>query len=193
VTDYRLPDHRGLFLTPKSAAHSVLLSAYLEKRSLLLRVISASSRDPSVAEEVVQDLFLRLSQIEVDYIIDNPTAFLLRMANNLYLNRLRMQNSRQGRDKAWHAAHHDTIDGDMVEEAPNAEAQLASRQELARLLSAVTLLPDKTQTIFRLHKLEGLSQPQVAERLDISLSSVEKHLRTALAFLTSHLHARDGP
>lgn len=44
-------------------------------------------------------------------------------------------------------------------------------------------LPQRTQEIFRLHREEGLSQLDVAELLNLSLSTVEKHLANALAVL----------
>ena len=60
---------------------------------------------------------------------------------------------------------------------------LGARQELRAVLKDIDALPPKTRDIFRLHKLEGLSQTEVARRLDISISSVEKHLSGALKHL----------
>jgi RNA polymerase sigma factor (sigma-70 family) len=173
-------------LTPSS--RSILLRVYLEKRETLVRVFSKSLRDSALAEDIIQDMYVKIANFEGDYAIDNPTGFLFRMANNLYLNRLRSQTSEKARNNAWHDMNQSHIGGEVVDETPGAEAGIAGRQTLQSLLAALRELPEKTQAIFRLHKFEGLSQPQVAARLDISISSVEKHLSLALR----HLMSRSG-
>jgi RNA polymerase sigma-70 factor (ECF subfamily) len=70
-------------------------------------------------------------------------------------------------------------------DAPSAEAVVAGRQRLAALNAAVADLPDKTRTVFSLHKFEGLSYAEVAARLEISRSSVEKHMMDALRMLAA--------
>ena len=58
---------------------------------------------------------------------------------------------------------------------------MASRERLARLVAALETLPHKTRTIFRLHKFDGVSYADIASQLDISRSSVEKHMMEAPA------------
>jgi RNA polymerase sigma factor (sigma-70 family) len=173
-------------LTPSS--RSILLRVYLEKRETLVRVFSKSLRDSALAEDIIQDMYVKIANFEGDYAIDNPTGFLFRMANNLYLNRLRSQTSENTRNRAWQEINQSQIGGEVVDDTPGAEAGIASRQHLQNLLGALRELPEKTQAIFRLHKFEGLSQPEVAARLEISISSVEKHLSQALR----HLMTRSG-
>ena len=172
---------------------AILLSAYLEKRETLVRVFSKSLRDPALAEDIIQDMYLRIDAIEGDYAVDNPTGFLFRMANNLYLNRLRARTSEQARNRAWQDANHSEVGGETVDDAPDVEARIAGRQKLDHLLAALRELPDKTQTIFRLHKFDGLSQTQVATQLGISISSVEKHLSSALKHLVASTGGGSGP
>ena len=66
---------------------------------------------------------------------------------------------------------------------------MAGRQRLALLTRALSDLPDKTSAIFRLHKFEGLSYAEVAARLGISRSSVEKHMMDALRHLAAKVSA----
>ena len=72
-----------------------------------------------------------------------------------------------------------------VDDAPSPETVAAGRQRLAKLVEALDCLPAKTRTVFRLHKFDGLSHAEVAQRLGISRSSVEKHMIDALKFLTA--------
>ncbi len=82
---------------------------------------------------------------------------------------------------------HGAEDGDDIDDAPSAEAVVAGRQRLQTLMTALDQLPEKTRTIFRLHKFEGLSYAEVAEKQGISRSSVEKHMMDALRILAARM------
>jgi len=170
-----------------------LLGTYLEKREVLLRYIAASCRDPALAEDIIQDLYVKLSALETEPLVDNPSGYLFRMANNIYLNRLRALKSERTRDHAWQATSFESVGGDAVSDEPTPEARLTGRQQMARLKTAIDDLPERTQAIFRLHKLDGLPQTQVAAKLGISISSVEKHLASALKTLTARVRDGDIP
>ncbi len=174
-------------------ARPSLLGTYLEKRDVLLRYIAASCRDPGLAEDIIQDLYVKLSALEVEPVVDNPSGYLFRMANNIYLNRLRALKSERSRDHAWQSTSFENIGADAIADEPTPEARITGRQQIQKLKSAIDALPERTQAIFRLHKLEGLTQTQVAARLDISISSVEKHLATALKTLTAQVRSKGDP
>ena len=159
-----------------------LLDTYFAKREVLLRFLTGLARDRTTAEDILQDLYLKISMARVETDIADPLSFLFKAANNLFLNRLRAASSRQVRDKAWHAVRSGDA-GTESDDVPNAEAIVSGRQELHAVLRSLLVMPQLTQTIFRLHKLEGLSQTDVARQLDISISSVEKHLSRALQHL----------
>lgn len=175
-----------------TSSRSSLQTAYLESRELLLRLFTRRSGDPAAAEDIVQDLWLRVEQADIHSRVDNPVAFLLRMANNLYLNRLRSATSGRSRDRAWHDASFEAAGEEVVTGEPTPEAQVASRQQLLLLVETLKELPDRTQAIFHLHKIEGLGQAEVAARLDISVSSVEKHLAAALKHLLWRMRQKNG-
>ena len=172
-----------------------MLTTYLEQRETLVRLFSRRTGDMGVAEDVIQELYLRLDAVAEEGRIDNPLAFLLRMANNLYLNRVRSSTSERRRERAWHDAGREAaVEGvEPAADEPTPEAQVSSRQQLLLLVSTLKELPDKTQDIFRLHKIDGLSQAEVAKRLEISISSVEKHLSSALRHLMLRMKAKGGP
>lgn len=174
-------------------ARPSLLGTYLEKRDVLLRYIAASCRDPGLAEDIIQDLYVKLSALETEPVVDNPSGYLFRMANNIYLNRLRALKSERSRDHAWQSTSFESVGADAIADEPTPEARITGRQQIQKLKSAIDALPERTQAIFRLHKLEGLTQTQVAARLDISISSVEKHLATALKTLTAQVRNKGDP
>lgn len=67
------------------------------------------------------------------------------------------------------------------------ERRVSGREEIERLRQALSRLPPKCRQVFELRKFEGLSQRQVAERLGIAQSTVEKHLIKALRWMMSEM------
>ena len=60
---------------------------------------------------------------------------------------------------------------------------MAARQRLARLVAGVEQLPPQVAAAFRLHKFDGLTHGEVAARLGVSRSAVEKYIMSALKVL----------
>lgn len=178
----------------KTAAQGILLEAYFEKRVLLVRYFTRLTGDAAMAEDIIQDLYVRLSATAVETQISDPAAFLFRMAHNIHLNQLRALRNARSRDTAWQDLSSHRIGADTADDTPSAEDQAHGRQMMEKLSNALSELPEKTQSIFRLARLDGLTQTEVAARLGLSLSSVEKHLGTALRHLVARLRPPDaGP
>jgi len=174
------------------SSRDILFKAYVERRDLLVRYFTRVANDGALAEDIVQDLYLRIDAIPEDdhRTIEDATAFLFRMAHNIHRNHIRTLDNGRRRDTAWHSVHRDGRE-DAADDAPSPEDALSGRQQMVEFTRAVEELPERTRAIFRLHKFEGVSQAQVASRLGISLSSVEKHLGAALKHLMTRL--RPGP
>jgi RNA polymerase sigma factor (sigma-70 family) len=170
---------------------AVLVQTYLENRETLLRVFSASLRDRALAEDVLQDLYLKISAIDPGGPVDNPLAYLFRAANNIALNRHRATKSKVAREKAWQGANVHSIGAEVVADEVSAEAQVIGKQQLAHLMTALAELPEASQTVVRLHKFEGVSQVEVARHLGVSISTVEKRLSAALKHLMQRARSHD--
>lgn len=146
----------------------------LALRPDLRRFLLARGVGPADAEDLLQDLFVRIETSETGP-VRSPKAYLYQMLNNMAHTRRRTEMRRQSRD-----AHY--LDGNADGEAdrqPDAEAVLASRDELARVEAHLRALPERTAWIFRQYRVEGQSQKDIAQELGISLSAVEKHLQRA--------------
>jgi RNA polymerase sigma-70 factor (ECF subfamily) len=158
-------DLRGLFL-----AHRRELEAYLTDRL----------RDREIAADLVQETFLRFTEQGAAVIHDR--AYLYRTAHNLAVDHVRRRH-RQRTETAPHEAL-----AHIPEERPGPEAVAVARQRLDDLRAAVLELPARTREVFVLNRVEGLTYAQVAARMAISESSVQKHLARAL----SHVMRRIG-
>jgi RNA polymerase sigma-70 factor (ECF subfamily) len=152
-----------------------------------LRYFTARLGSAAAAEDLVQDIFVKLSSLTPDVPVQNNAAFLYRLGSNLMLDRLRQQRRSAARDADWRETSTSSVDGQEVADEPAADEAVAARQRLALMLQAVEELPLQTRRAFRLHKLEGLSQAETAEVLGVSRSSVEKYIAAALRILMTRL------
>jgi RNA polymerase sigma-70 factor (ECF subfamily) len=167
-----------------------LLAAYLERRANLVRFLAARAGSLAVAEDLAQELYLKLAARDPTGEIGNPTAMLYRMALNLMLDRARGEARSTARDTAWRRVAATEIGGVDIADEPPADEAAASAQRLRLLVAAVRELPPQAGRAFRLHKLEGLSHAETARAMGLSVKAVEKHVSAALKALTAKLAPR---
>jgi RNA polymerase sigma-70 factor (ECF subfamily) len=173
--------------SPGSAPADPLLELYLERRANLVRFFAARAGSQAAAEDLAQELYVKLATRDPTISAENPVALLYRIATNVMLDRARGEARALARDTAWRRVAHQSLGGeDVAGEAPADEAA-ASRQRLRQLIEAAADLPPQMQRAFRLHKLEGRSHAETAQVMGISVKSVEKHVSAALKALTARL------
>ena len=168
-------------MTP--SAGSGLIDHYLAQRDALARFLRARTGSGAEIEDLLQDIYLRVAAADPGVEIHNPVAYLYRLASNLLLDRARSNRGAAARDAAWRRVNHVPGPVEDIADVPSAEDVVAGRQRLDALLQALSTLPPKTQEVFRMHKFQGLGYAAVAENMQISRSSVEKHMMDALRVL----------
>jgi RNA polymerase sigma-70 factor (ECF subfamily) len=168
-----------------------LRALYQLHAASLRRFLHARTGSADMAGDLIQELWLRIDTVASGPVVDGR-AYLFRIAHNLVLDQLRERRRREGRERAWA----DETLGQRVDAPepvePTTALDIAIRQEEARRLAgAIARLPFGAQRAFRLHKLEGLSHAETAERLGISRKGVEKHMATAMQHLRRLLDERE--
>ena len=164
-----------------------LLAVYLERRTNLVRFFAARSGSAATAEDLAQELYLKLAARDPGEAAESPVALIYRIAMNLLVDRARGDARSAARDAAWRQTAHTTVGGEDIADEASADEAAASRQRLRQLVDAAGDLPPQMQRAFRLHKLEGLSHAETARAMGISVKSVEKHISAALKSLTMKL------
>jgi RNA polymerase sigma-70 factor (ECF subfamily) len=170
-----------------SDARAALLAAYLERRADLVRFFTLRLKSAAAAEDLVQDIYLRIAAIDAGAEVRNAAGYLYRLGSNLMLDRIRGERRAAARDHDWRAGHRTLIGSEEVAEEPRADDAVAARQRLAAIVEILRSLPEQTQRVFRMHKFDGLSHAEVAQALGISRSAVEKHCMAALKRLAERL------
>lgn len=153
-----------------------LQAVLIEHRAALLRFLAARRAAPDEAEDILQDLFVKLGAVGAGP-ISEPRAYLYRMAANLLLDQRRAAGRRGAREQAWVEARQ--APDPAVDDRPSAEEALIARERLALVAGALAALPERTATIFHRYRIDGVAQRDIAAELGISLSAVEKHIQTA--------------
>ncbi len=161
-----------------------LTNAFFARRDELRRYLVARVGDVD-ADDLLQEAYLRVVSLPADADVRNAGAFLYRLCANVMLDRLRQQRARQVRDDQWCSTTTTTAgNGESLDDTIAADRTLIARDRLRRLQVALENLPVSTREAFRLHKFEGLSHGEVAARLGVSKSMIEKHMMRAMKSLS---------
>jgi RNA polymerase sigma-70 factor (ECF subfamily) len=164
-----------------------LLSAYFAQRDAVGRFLTARLGNRDEAEDILQDLYVRLAQAAPPADVQNPVAYVFRSALNLARDRRRERQRTNARDVAWVDTQTVRAGSTAVADLPSAEAAYGAKQRIAAVRAALDELSPPCRSVFLLHKFEGLTHEEVARRAGISRSTVEKHVRTALRHLIDRL------
>lgn len=152
-----------------------------EFRPSLLRYFSRRVKETHEIEDLVQEVFYRLVRRTAAGDIEVARAYIFETASSVLNDWLRKRQVR-------HADKHDEFtENSLDDEVFSPERVLVSKGRLAEATAIIMKMPERTRTIFVLRRLEGLKYKDIATRLGLSVSAVEKHMRKAVEFLTDRL------
>lgn len=150
-----------------------------DDRPDLVRFLARRLRCRATAEDLVQEAYLRLIQSAAT--LRSPRAFLFRTVYNLAVNHWRDERRRAELRRDIVQPRSETVD------ATTPEDTVLVTDDLRLATETFATLPARTREVFVLNRFEGLNQREIAERLDISHTVVEKHMARAVQALTRAL------
>jgi RNA polymerase sigma factor (sigma-70 family) len=162
-------------------AQPVLLD-YLTRRyaNLKLRLTRMLGND-DLAADALHDTWLRLKDRDDVGPVQNPGAYVMRMVVNIAVDVQRRQSrSLSGEDV-------DALLEEMVDTAPGPEHTAEARSDLDALMRVLDRMPERRRAIVLLVHSEGVTQREAAERLGVSLRTVEYEFKRAHEYLNTYL------
>lgn len=140
---------------------------------VLLGIALSHADDETIAEEMVQEVFVRLWERRGQVNILSLPAYLAKSVKfAVFNNNLKARRQRSLLEAGYRP--------DLVQRD---DAQIYARFTEEYLAGVIDRLPQKCQVVFRYSREQGLSLPEIAGELDISVKTAEGHLTKALKIL----------
>lgn len=161
----------------------IITNAYMELRPCLTRYISARVNDAEDAEDLAQDVFLKLLEHvgEGGFIPQQIRYLIFTVARNVVNDYLRHHYVRREADRY------------LMDYAPKSDTSTESRvvaSDLAAIEArCIAALSARRRRVFEMRRYEGLSAAEIAERLGLSTRTVENHIFTASTIVRSRMRA----
>ena len=157
-----------------------------ETRSSLAGYVRQIVTSPDDVQGVMQDAYLKV-YVALRKERDGghmPAALLYTTARNLAISRLRHQKVIQ------HSFTAVSVAEELRRERTSAEQTVSESQKHNELMLIINSLPPKCRDVFVLRWIHGLSQRAISEKLNIAVSTVEKHLAKGLRYCKEEMRER---
>lgn len=151
-------------------------------RDAAARILGCRQR----AEDVVQDAFVKISEIAPSFTAQQPAAYLFRVVRNLAIDRHR----RASFESSVFTAEEDGLE--VAGDSDSPEAIMIGSQYLQLVSQALSELPSRTSHVFKLYRIDDYTQSQIANELAISTTLVNFMIRDAMNHCRSAVRPSGG-
>lgn len=179
------PDKSGLIPeVPASAADSdgsraaAIARLFREHNEALTRFLAARLRSTQEAQEVAQEAYVRMLNLDQPGAVSFLRSFLYKTAANLAVDRIRSRERR--------AVLHQAQLLDDPDEAPTPERTLGGQQQIEIVERLLAELPPKCRRAFLLNRVEGLDPLEISKQMGVAPRTVRHYI------LQAFLHCRAG-
>jgi RNA polymerase sigma factor (sigma-70 family) len=157
----------------------------LPHEAALMRYLTRAWRNQSEITDVRQEVYARVFQSALKRLPECPKSFLFATARNLLTDRVR-------RERVVSIDYTQEVESlNVLVDEISPERRLSARQELRRLSEALDKLSDNCRSVIWLRRVEGLSQREAAERLDMNVGAVEGYLSRGMRTLAKAVFGND--
>ncbi len=175
---YRSLDDESLIRLIRQARGEALSELYDRYGRLVFSLAFNSVGDRATAEEITQDVFLRVWQRASQYRADRGkvSTWLTGITRHRAIDQLRRRGVRpEQHSVSWAEV---SPGGEPVADGPEEATSLALQRE--RVRAAVASLPEEQRQVLALAYFQGLSQSQIAEALDLPLGTAKTRVRLGM-------------
>ncbi|XPF94504.1 RNA polymerase sigma factor [Colwellia sp. RE-S-Sl-9] len=163
-------------------SNNQVLAAFQSCRDGLVRSIMKMSVKQQDVDDILQETFIRVLNSNAKQQIKSPKDYLFVVSRNLVLKKL-IQQSKEIHTELDEALLEDDVDNKV-------EKELYQKRKFERFSKVLSSLPEKNRRAILLRKLYCLSHKEIAKKMDVSVSSVEKYIATGLKQCKQSLYAQ---
>lgn len=162
-------------------------AVFFRNAAFLKRFVVRYLKGDMDVEDVLQEAYLKAYSAEQDKrYIEHPKALLFSIAKNLALNEL----NRKSRQMTTYIE--ECQDDPVQQDSCSLEEEIEAEQTIGLYCEAIATLPEECRRVYLLRKVHGLRHAEIAERMNVSLSTVEKHLRLGWLSCRDYMRRQGG-
>jgi RNA polymerase sigma factor (sigma-70 family) len=132
------------------------------------------------AEDLAQETLLRFVRAGYDASAEDAAPKMFRIAKNQWVDFLRAAAAGRTGAPAQSSVFTDDMLDEVADPEPLIDVQIVDRQALELVLRAIQTLPRKCRIAFEYSRFDGLSYSEIAAKMRITKSAVEKHISEAI-------------
>ena len=174
-----LTEEKELYLKLKEGKEEAFQTLFLRYYSAMCRYANQILNDSELAEEIAQDMFVKIWEKRAVLNIETSVKhYFFRSIRNHCLNHIQHEKiKKQYADKVVELANQEI----------NTEQYYLEIDLIKRIEKSINSLPPKRKEIFRLSREQGLKYKEIADKLGISVKTVEAQMGLALKYLREDL------
>jgi RNA polymerase sigma-70 factor (family 1) len=180
-----LPNEKELFTRLSQGDQAAFTTIFYHYTQRIYTYILYKVKSPETAEEIVQELFIKVWQSREQFVnVQRYESFLFSMASNKVVDFFRqMAHQEKVKKDVWR----------MMQEISNVTIEeLDLRHSQALIHEAVSQLSPQRRKIFQMNKEQGMSRQEIADQLGLSVNTVNNHLNEAVRLVKEYLDHTPG-
>jgi RNA polymerase sigma-70 factor (family 1) len=183
LTPYSQYDDKALFSQIAEGDEKAFTELFHTYTPKLLPFVFKLTRNEHLAQEMIQETFLKLWVNRAALVnVNEPASWIFRIAANVSVTYLRKQSNRE---RLLNAVKPDEASDTVVDKLETKELTLIINK-------AVEALPDRRKEIYRLSREQGLNHQQIAEKLQLSTNTVANQIGISLKFIREFINKETG-
>lgn len=153
--------------------------AVFKKHSKVLRnYIYYKSGDNHLAEDIVQEAFIKLWHNCSSIPFENALFFLKRVSKNLLLNTIKHKKV---------VLHYKSKKSNEEHSIESPDFVLEEKEFALKVKKVIESLPEKEREVFLLNRIDKMKYKEIAELMDVSVKTIEKRMNKALVIIRKHI------
>lgn len=179
----------NLMLQYKDGDDQAFETLYSRYRQPLFRYLQHQCGNAAIAEELFQDIWINLIRARHRYEVSASfKTFIYHMAHNRLIDHYRKQKHGV---PASYDEHEELLNLEVTANPLSAERQVQGQQTMARLMAAITALPEAQREAFLLKENTGLSVEQIADITGVNVETAKSRIRYAINKLRNSVELED--